>query len=111
MKLNKLNYISEAQQLKELIMLIESVFDGNDLDDITRDDANILGGIKALEAIAAGGSEAADAMSYEEIELAAAVFKKMSTVLAASKDELIEQMQVNKLTQKKDNPENYRTDI
>lgn len=101
MKLNKLNYISEDQQIAKLVTLIEDVFSGSDLDDIARHSENLLGGIEILEKIAKGGSDVADQMSYDDIELAAAAFKRMNSILRGSKDSLIEQLKINQLTQKK----------
>jgi len=107
MKLHRLNYLTEDQQLNRLVVILEQVFD--DLEDIAKHDTNVIGGIKLLEQIAKG-SEIADELSYDDIKLAAAVFNKLAPILINSKNELEEQIKINKLTGRKSSPE-PETDI
>lgn len=84
--------------------MMEDIFDGKDLEDLSGNDENLIGGIRMLETMATG---VGDEMSFEEVELAAAAFHKLAKLLKASRDELQEQLKVNRLTGKDNSNPGY----
>lgn len=95
MKLEAFNKLVENSQISHVIYFMEGVFSGKDLSDLSDNDSNLFAGIKKLEDIINGNG---DDMSFGDIELAAAAFKKLSELLENSKDGLKEQLHINKLS-------------
>jgi len=98
MKLDIINTLTEDQQMARIMSIMEDLFDGRELEDLSGDDENLLGGIRKLEELAANSG---DEMSFEDIELASAAFQKLAVLLKSSRDALQEQLQINRLTGKK----------
>jgi len=97
MRLEILNSLTEEKQVNRIIEIMEDLFNGADLDDISDDQENLQNGIRILNDISSGDG---DDLSYDDIELASASFRKLVKLLKSSKNGLEEQLKINRLTKK-----------
>lgn len=97
MRLDIINSLTEEKQVSRIIKIMEDLFDGTELDDISDDQENTINGIRVLSDIASGQG---DDLSFSDIEIASATFRKLIKLLKNSKNGLEEQLKINRLTKK-----------